>query len=156
MIPPKSMTKDGFELQIGTNHLGHFALTGKLFPLLKSTPGSRVVTVSSIAHNIGEINLSDLNFETRKYKKWKAYGQSKLANLMFAIEFDRRLKASGINVKSFGSHPGYSRTKLQRHSIVWRLLNIIAMRAKKVLVAHYLQPHLIWRTTTYTGGQRGY
>ncbi len=131
MIPPKSKTKDGFELQIGTNHLGHFALTGKLFPLLKSTPGSRVVTVSSIAHNIGEINLNDLNFETRKYKKWKAYGQSKLANLMFAIEFDRRLKASGINVKSFGSHPGYSRTKLQRHSIVWRLLNIIAMRAKK-------------------------
>ena len=130
MIPPKSETKDGFELQIGTNHLGHFALTGKLFPLLKGTPGSRVVTVSSIAHNMGDINLEDLNYKSRKYKKWPAYGQSKLANLMFAIEFDRKLKSSGLDVKSFGSHPGYSRTKLQRYSIFWRFLNIIAMRAK--------------------------
>ena len=131
MIPPKSLTKQGFELQFGTNYLGHFALTGYLFPLLKSTPESRIVTVSSIAHKMGEINLGDLNFEYRKYKKWTAYSQSKLANLMFATELDRRIKSAELKTHSFASHPGYSRTKLQRYSIFWRLLNLIARSAKK-------------------------
>ena len=132
MIPPKSHTKGGFELQFGTNHLGHFALTGHLMPLLESTEGSRVVTVSSIAHNPGVIDFDDLNGESKKYNKWGFYSQSKIANLTFSLELARRLESSGSGVSAIASHPGYSATDLQRYSIFWRFLNLfVAMPAKR-------------------------
>jgi len=89
MIPPLSRTADGFELQFGTNHLGHFALTGHLIEILQRTPGSRVVNVSSMAHKFGSIDFDDLNWEKRNYKKWQAYGASKIANLYFTYELQR-------------------------------------------------------------------
>jgi NAD(P)-dependent dehydrogenase (short-subunit alcohol dehydrogenase family) len=112
MVPPKRSTADGFELQFGTNHLGHFALTGRLLGRLLATPGARVVTVSSTAHKIGRINFDDLQSE-RRYWRWPAYGQSKLANLMFALELDRRLKAADLRLLSVAAHPGYAATNLQ-------------------------------------------
>jgi NAD(P)-dependent dehydrogenase (short-subunit alcohol dehydrogenase family) len=90
MNPPYTKTKDGFELQFGTNHLGHFALTGLLIDLIKMTPNSRIVNVSSTAHKIGKLNFEDLNWETRPYKKMRSYGDSKLANLYFSKELQRR------------------------------------------------------------------
>ena len=123
MIPPQSTTKDGFELQIGTNHFGHFALTSHMMPLLSAAEKPRIVTLSSIAHWSGVIDLEDINGEKKKYNKWGMYSQSKLANLLFALELDRRLKAAGSHIESFGSHPGYSNTDLQRYSLVWRILN---------------------------------
>ena len=92
MACPYSKTKDGFEIQMGTNHLGHFALTGQLISLLKKTPNSRVVNVSSIAHTSGNIDFDDLNWEKRKYRTWSAYSDSKLANLYFTYELSRKLK----------------------------------------------------------------
>lgn len=123
MIPPQSTTKDGFELQIGTNHFGHFALTLHIMPLLSAAEKPRIVTLSSIAHWSGVIDLEDINGEKKKYNKWGMYSQSKLANLLFALELDRRLKAAGSHIESFGSHPGYSNTDLQRYSLAWRILN---------------------------------
>jgi NAD(P)-dependent dehydrogenase (short-subunit alcohol dehydrogenase family) len=108
MAPPQRTTVDGFESQFGTNHLGHFALTGRLAGMLSARPGSRVVTVSSGLHRIGKIAFDDLN-GTRKYRKWSAYGQSKLANLLFAFELDRR----SDTFRSYASHPGYAATNLQ-------------------------------------------
>jgi len=132
MIPPKSRTKDGFELQFGTNHLGHFALTGRLMPILENSAGSRVVTVSSIAHNPGIIDFEDLNGERKRYSRWGFYSQSKIANLIFSLELSRRLERSGSRVSSIASHPGYSATDLQRHSMLWRFLNMfLAMSAKR-------------------------
>ena len=132
MIPPYSKTKDNFELQFGTNHLGHFALTGLLLPLLEKYDNGRIITVSSIAHNPGIIDFNDLNSERKKYSKWGSYSQSKISNLCFAIELDRRLKAGGFSTISLASHPGYSNTELQRYSILWRILNVFfAMSAKK-------------------------
>jgi NAD(P)-dependent dehydrogenase (short-subunit alcohol dehydrogenase family) len=112
MIPPLSRTADGFELQFGTNHLGHFALTN----LLLSHISGRVVTVSSGMHRIGSIDFDDLNWERRRYRRWPAYGQSKLANLMFSSELQRRLSAAGSGVISTAAHPGYAATNLQSHS----------------------------------------
>jgi NAD(P)-dependent dehydrogenase (short-subunit alcohol dehydrogenase family) len=132
MIPPKSKTKDGFELQFGTNHLGHFALTGLLMPMLERTGGSRVVTVSSIAHNPGVIDFDDLNGERKRYNKWGFYSQSKIANLIFSLELARRLERVGSGVSAIASHPGYSATDLQRYSLFWRFLNVIvAIPAKR-------------------------
>ena len=111
MQPPLRRTKEGFELQMGTNHLGHFRLSAQLYPLLKKSEG-RIVTVSSVAHKWGKINLDDLQCE-KSYDPTVAYCQSKLANLMFAFELDRRLRAANSPVKSMGSHPGYSATNLQ-------------------------------------------
>jgi NAD(P)-dependent dehydrogenase (short-subunit alcohol dehydrogenase family) len=111
-VPRRHTTKQGFELQFGTNHLGHFALTGLLLPGLLSKPGSRVVSVSSIAARMGRINFADLQLE-RGYGANVAYGQSKLANSIFAIELDRRLRAAGADIRSIGAHPGYSATELQ-------------------------------------------
>lgn len=107
MAIPRATTADGFEMQIGTNHLGHFALTGLLLPALRMRPGARVVTVSSFASFIGKIDLEDLNGE-RKYSKWAAYGQAKLANLLFAKELGRRVE----DVTSVAAHPGYAATSL--------------------------------------------
>jgi NAD(P)-dependent dehydrogenase (short-subunit alcohol dehydrogenase family) len=112
MAPPRGTTADGFELQLGTNHLGHFALTARLLPALRGRPDARVVTVSSGAHRIGRIDFDDLQRE-RHYNRWRAYGQSKLANLLFALELDRRLRAAGAPIKSLAAHPGYADTNLQ-------------------------------------------
>ena len=112
MIPPLSRTDDGFELQFGTNHLGHFALTNLLLPHVTG----RVVTVSSGAHSSGRIDFDDLNWERRRYRAWRAYGQSKLANLLFTAELQRRLTEAGSPVLSMAAHPGYAATNLQSHS----------------------------------------
>lgn len=112
MAIPRRTTADGFEMQLGTNHLGHFALTGLLLPLLFAAPAARVVTVSSGAHLLGRINFDDLQGE-RRYQPWLAYGQSKLANLLFAYELQRRLAAAGSGAISVAAHPGYAATNLQ-------------------------------------------
>jgi len=112
MAIPYRRTADGFEMQFGTNHLGHFALTGLLLPKLKSTPGARVVTVSSFVHTSGNIYFDDLQWE-KSYDRWGAYAQSKLSNLLFAYELQRRLASAGIKVISVGCHPGYAATNLQ-------------------------------------------
>jgi NAD(P)-dependent dehydrogenase (short-subunit alcohol dehydrogenase family) len=112
MAPPRHQTADGFELQLGTNHLGHFALTGLLLGKLQRRGDARVVTVSSTAHKMGRINFDNLQGE-RRYFRWSAYGQSKLANVLFALELERRLRAARSNVKSLVAHPGYASTNLQ-------------------------------------------
>jgi hypothetical protein len=109
MAAPYALTVDGFESQIGTNHLGHFALTNLLLPKLTE----RVVTVSSMAHWPGRINFDDLNWKNRRYSPWLAYSQSKLANLLFTAELQRRLDAVGSPIRSLAAHPGYSHTNLQ-------------------------------------------
>jgi NAD(P)-dependent dehydrogenase (short-subunit alcohol dehydrogenase family) len=113
MMPPYGRTADGFEMQFGINHLGHFALTGLLLDLLTG-PGSRVVTVSSNVHRSGEINFDDLQSE-RRYRRVAGYGQSKLANLMFSYELQRRLAAAGSPVIAVAAHPGLTRTDLARY-----------------------------------------
>lgn len=114
MYPPRQTTKDGFELQFGTNHLGHYALTGLLLDLMLPVPGSRVVTVSSVGHRIrADIHFDDLQWE-RSYHRVAAYGQSKLANLMFTYELQRRLTGRG-NTIAVAAHPGASNTDLMRH-----------------------------------------
>jgi NAD(P)-dependent dehydrogenase (short-subunit alcohol dehydrogenase family) len=123
MAPPESRTKQGFELQLGVNHLGHFALTVRLLDLMRATPGARVVTVSSMAHRMGRMDFDDLDFTSRGYDPWAAYGQSKLANLLFTFELQRRLEAEGANVIAVAAHPGWTGTDLQRHSWFMRLLN---------------------------------
>jgi NAD(P)-dependent dehydrogenase (short-subunit alcohol dehydrogenase family) len=112
MAPPLGRTADGFELQFGTNHLGHFALTNLL---LEHITG-RVVTVASGAHRMGSIDFDDLNWERKSYSAWRAYGQSKLANLLFTAELQRRLEAAGSPVLATAAHPGYAATNLQFHS----------------------------------------
>jgi NAD(P)-dependent dehydrogenase (short-subunit alcohol dehydrogenase family) len=112
MAPPRRLTKDGFESQFGTNHLGHFALTGQLLPRLLAAPEPRVVTLSSGAHRVGRISFSNLQGE-RRYVAWLAYAQSKLANLLFALELQRRATAAGSVLKSMAAHPGYAATNLQ-------------------------------------------
>jgi NAD(P)-dependent dehydrogenase (short-subunit alcohol dehydrogenase family) len=112
MATPQRRTKDGFELQLGTNHLGPFALTNLLLPRI----GDRVVTISSGAHYMGRIVLDDLNWEHRRYQRWLAYGQSKLANLLFTLELQRRLTAAGSKVRAVAAHPGYAATNLQGHT----------------------------------------
>ncbi len=112
MATPRGHTADGFELQFGTNHLGHFALTGLLLPRLEGRAGARVVTLSSGAHKVGHIAFDNLAGE-RNYFRWSAYAQSKLANLVFAMELDRRLRAAGSTAESLAAHPGYAHTNLQ-------------------------------------------
>lgn len=112
MALPQRKTADGFEMQFGTNHLGHFALTGLLLPVLKKSTHARIVTVSSGLHNAGEIHFDDLQRQ-KKYQPWEAYGQSKLANLLFAYELQRRLAQADSQVISVACHPGYAATNLQ-------------------------------------------
>ena len=116
MMCPYSKTEDGFEIQMGVNHLGHFALTGHLMPLLMRTKGARVVATSSIAHKSGDINFGDLNWETRKYKTIKAYSDSKLANLYFMYELVKKFKGNESAPTVTTSHPGWTKTELDRHS----------------------------------------
>ncbi|HEY0974970.1 MAG TPA: oxidoreductase [Solimonas sp.] len=112
MATPYGKTRDGFELQFGTNHLGHFALTGLLLDRLNAAPAARVVTVSSLAHRSGALPLGDLNWERAPYSRSRAYGRSKLANLVFALELDRRLRQRGVATHSLAAHPGYSATNI--------------------------------------------
>jgi NAD(P)-dependent dehydrogenase (short-subunit alcohol dehydrogenase family) len=123
MIPPESKTKQGFELQFGVNHLAHFALTGQLMDLLLASEDSRVVNVSSIAHRSGKLTFDDLDFQDRGYKPSSAYGQSKLANLLFTLELAARLEAAGSQVIAASAHPGWTQSNLQQHSVLFRLLN---------------------------------
>jgi NAD(P)-dependent dehydrogenase (short-subunit alcohol dehydrogenase family) len=115
MMPPLGRTSDGFELQFGTNVLGHFALTGLLLPALERAPAGRVVHVSSVAHWFGRVDFTNLNAE-RRYVPVLAYGRSKLANLLIAYEMDRRLRARRSTVASLAAHPGGAQSQLDRHS----------------------------------------
>jgi len=128
MFPPLTRTADGFELQFGTNHLGHFALTN----LLLERVTGRVVTVSSVGHRTGGIDFDDLNWERRPYKAARAYGQSKLANLLFCAELQRRLSAAGSTVLSNAAHPGYAATNLQFHS-GRKLMDVISTLGNRLL-----------------------
>ncbi len=128
MVPPLSRTAEGFELQFGTNHLGHFALTN----LLLDRVTGRVVTVSSMGHRFGSIDFDDLNWERRPYRAWRAYGQSKLANLLFTSELQRRLSAAGSTVLATAAHPGYAATNLQFHS-GRRLLDLLSVAGNRLL-----------------------
>jgi NAD(P)-dependent dehydrogenase (short-subunit alcohol dehydrogenase family) len=129
MVPPESKTAQGFELQFGVNHLGHFALTGALLPLVLATEGSRVVVVSSTAATTGRMQFDDLQFEKRGYAPWQAYCQSKLANQLFALELQRRLGAAGCSVLVTAAHPGWTATDLQRYTRLVRFLNhFLAMK----------------------------
>ena len=112
MAPPLRRTQDGFELQFGTNHLGHFALTGQVLDLLLAAPAPRVTNVASSAHRMGKMRWDDLNWE-RSYSKWPAYGQSKLANLLFTFELQRRAQIAGSDLLVTAAHPGYTATHLQ-------------------------------------------
>lgn len=123
MIPPYTKTEDGFELQFGTNHIGHFMLTEKLFDLLNQTKGSRIVNVSSMAHNYGKLDFEDLNWEKRKYKPINSYGDSKIANLYFTYELARRVDDANYDIKVAAAHPGWTATDLQRHSGIVDFLN---------------------------------
>ncbi len=132
MVPPAGRTKQGFELQLGTNHLGHFALVGRLFPQVERTAGSRVVVVSSLAQRIGRIDLHDLHFERRPYRAWPAYGQSKLANMLFALELHRRAHAAGAKTRVVAAHPGWTATDLQRtHALARFFSPLLAMSAAR-------------------------
>jgi NAD(P)-dependent dehydrogenase (short-subunit alcohol dehydrogenase family) len=117
LAPPKRETRDGFELQIGTNHLGHAALTWLLMPALRERPGARVVTVSSLAHQGGSIDTADLNFTRRRYSPFAAYAQSKLANLLFAFQLDRYAREHGLDLVSVAAHPGVSDTEIALNSV---------------------------------------
>ncbi|HEV2982295.1 MAG TPA: oxidoreductase [Solirubrobacteraceae bacterium] len=132
MAPPRRVTADGFELQFGTNFLGHFALTARLVAAMEARTDARVVTVSSNAHKMGRINFDDLQSE-RRYSRWIAYAQSKLADLMFALELDRRLRAAGSTIKSVAAHPGYAATNLQ--TAAPPLLDRLTMQVTNLLVA---------------------
>ncbi len=132
MMCPFERTGDGYELQLGTNHFGHFTLTALLLPLLMKTENSRIVTVSSMAARMGSINFRDLNYTERKYDKMEAYSQTKLANLLFARELNKRLKDAGSSTVSLAAHPGWTATDLQRHVGIFRFLNFfIAMPTPK-------------------------
>jgi NAD(P)-dependent dehydrogenase (short-subunit alcohol dehydrogenase family) len=128
MVPPFGTTSDGFELQFGVNHLGHFALTGRLMDDLGKSPDARIVTVSSMAHRWGNINFDDLDWSKRRYRAMAAYSASKLANLLFTYEIDRRLKAGSSPVRSVAAHPGWTGTDLQRHSAVFRFFGLVAQK----------------------------
>jgi NAD(P)-dependent dehydrogenase (short-subunit alcohol dehydrogenase family) len=131
MAVPYAQTVDGFESQIGTNHLGHFALTNLLLPKV----ADRVVTISSLMHLIGKISLKDLNWKSRPYLAWPAYGQAKLANLLFTSELQHRLDASGSTVRALAAHPGYSATNLQGQTgnklgtKFWKAANVMGTSA---------------------------
>lgn len=162
MATPYGKTNDGFELQFGINHLGHFKLTSLLFDLLKRTHNSRVITVSSYAHYFGRMNFNDLNSE-RFYQKWMAYGQSKLANVLFGYELQRRVSHNGRNPISVVVHPGYAATNLQHTTTLFSMLNPIFAQSQEMgaLPTLYAATSPDIRGGEYIGpdgflGQRGY
>ena len=115
MVIPYAKTEDGFERQVGTNHLGHFALTGRLLDVLVATPGARVVNVSSLAHKRAELDLDNLLYEKGGYSEWGAYGRSKLLNMLFTYELQRRFERAGVDAHSLAAHPGFSASNLTGH-----------------------------------------
>lgn len=123
MVPPYGNTEDGFELQLGINHLGHFALTAQLFDFMQKSNSPRIVNVSSAAHKIGNLNFEDLNWTKRKYNDWKAYGDSKIANLYFTFELKRKLEKLDSKVVVTSCHPGWTKTNLQQNSGFSSFLN---------------------------------
>ncbi|MET0984872.1 MAG: oxidoreductase [Steroidobacteraceae bacterium] len=125
MMPPLQRTADGFEMQFGTNVLGHFAFTGLVLPLLLRTPNARVVWLSSVAHWNGRIDFDNLNAE-RGYSSWRAYAQSKLGDLMLAYEMQRRLTSAGASLQSLAAHPGGTQSDLSRHNPFLRVLNVLS------------------------------
>lgn len=131
MAPPYGETREGFELQFGVNHLGHFVLTGKLIDLIVASPQSRVVTVSSSAHRMGRLDLDRLS-GARSYHRWRAYSRSKLANLLFAYELQRRLQQAGHDTLSLAAHPGLAHTDLQRHSRLFRFVSGLAGQSSEM------------------------
>jgi NAD(P)-dependent dehydrogenase (short-subunit alcohol dehydrogenase family) len=130
MIPPSLKSEDGFELQFGVNFIGHFTLTGQLFNLLESTPNARVVTLSSIAHRGATIDFDNFKLE-KPYSAWREYGQSKVADLIFTLEFDKRLKANNYKTISLAAHPGFSKTDLQKNMDKAMLDSLELMTAKE-------------------------
>jgi NAD(P)-dependent dehydrogenase (short-subunit alcohol dehydrogenase family) len=129
MATPYGKTRDGFEMQFGTNHLGHFALTGLLFDSLLAAPAARVVTISSLTHRRGTLPIEDLHWEKQPYSRAGGYARSKLANLMFALELDRRLRKRGDSMLSVAAHPGYAATNIgfggsSKTSLFGRLITI--------------------------------
>jgi NAD(P)-dependent dehydrogenase (short-subunit alcohol dehydrogenase family) len=130
MIPPQSKSEDGFEIQFGVNFIGHFALTGHLFKLLELTTGARVVTLSSIAHRGAIIDFNNFKLE-KPYNNWREYGQSKLADIIFALEFEKRLRKNNSNTISLAAHPGFSKTDLQVHMDKAMLGSLELMTAKE-------------------------
>lgn len=129
MMCPYSKTADGFEIQMGVNHFGHFALTGRLMPLLKKTKDARIVATSSVAHKSGNINFEDINWEERNYKTTNAYSDSKLANLYFAYELVRKFKNEPNAPMVTSAHPGWTKTELDRHSGLAAFIgNIVAQK----------------------------
>ena len=150
MAIPKRRTVDGFEMQFATNHLGHFALTNLLLPYVTG----RVVTVSSSAHRMGRIVIEDLHWERRRYRPWAAYGQSKLANLLFTLELQRRLTAAGSSVRSYAAHPGYAATNLQSHTgnPISSLMMTVANRVVAQSDAQGALPTLFAATQELPGG----
>jgi NAD(P)-dependent dehydrogenase (short-subunit alcohol dehydrogenase family) len=148
MAVPFGRTADGFELQIGTNHLGHFALTALLLPRITD----RVVTVSSGIAGIGRIDLGDLNWERRRYRPWLAYAQSKLANLLFTYELNRRLSESDSTVRAFAAHPGLTSTPLQRGAGRWSRALLAPWNLLAGDVVHGALPTLCAATHDLPGG----
>ncbi|MCK4920516.1 MAG: SDR family NAD(P)-dependent oxidoreductase [Bacteroidales bacterium] len=134
MMTPYGLTKDGFESQMGTNHLGHFALTGLLLDLIKNTPNSRVVNISSSAHKMGKMNFSNLLFENRKgYSRIKAYARSKIANLLFTYELQKRFESINSSSIAVAAHPGISDTNLGRHfENIWFVKLMMPMHRRMV------------------------
>jgi NAD(P)-dependent dehydrogenase (short-subunit alcohol dehydrogenase family) len=121
---PRQLTVDGFEMQLGTNHFGHFALTGLVLPLLLARPNARVVTVSSDAHEGGELDLDDLE-ATKNYGRTSAYARSKLANLLFALELQRRAEAAGVTLLSLASDPGTTSTNIFKFGLLTKPINLL-------------------------------
>jgi len=137
MALPERRTAQGFEMQFGVNHFGHFALTGRLLPRLLATPGARVVTVSSNGHRPGRIRFEDLQW-TSGYRPWNAYFQSKLANLLFTFELQRRLQAAGQSLLALAAHPGGSRTNLGNEN-PGGFFNTLLVRARPLIERYLLQ-----------------
>ncbi len=149
MAPPYNTTADGFELQIGVNHLGPFALTGLILKKILAAPTGRIVMVSSFIHKIGSIRFNDIHWK-RKYARWPAYGQSKLANLLFTYELDRRLQEANLRTMAVAAHPGYARTSLQRHTGLFSFLNHFMAQSPQMGVLPILYAATEWQVG---GGQ---
>ncbi len=138
MALPLRRTAQGFEMQIGTNHLGHFALTGRLLPLLNAAPAGRIVNTASLAHRMTRgMDLDDLNWKHKRYARWDAYGKSKLANLLFTFELERRLRSHGQTAIAVAAHPGYAATHLQAAGpeMSGSRLSLLAMNAANAIFA---------------------
>jgi NAD(P)-dependent dehydrogenase (short-subunit alcohol dehydrogenase family) len=156
MIPPFSTTEEGLESQFGINHLGHFALTGLLFPTLRATKGARVVNVSSVAHRDGKLDLDNLRGE-KGYRAFREYSQSKLANLLFTFELHRKLRAAGISdLLSVAAHPGMSQTDIMRHSNIMLLFGHLVTQSveKGALPLLYAATHMNVLSADYIGPNR--